>query len=261
MKLRSQHSRHEKDPRIRDGIRYPDASALDRPLDPPSTVKKGALIIAAIAAVFGVIFLIWYFDQVVFAERNEQTAFEENINREVNLDLPNLFSFMTMDDAAIMQTLKDSGYTLYEQEPVGTNPNGGFQVIKLPSDVTLAEAGLMYMQGIDNLAPSEVARLLNGSWQLAVSRTPSTELRLHYADFRSGSVELTLQNALLAEGLENATIIDSGVDDVGNTYRTGTLSSGGVTYTWRISIIELSRVYEVRGLPDNIYYVGIRFTV
>ena len=41
---------------------------------------------------------------------------------------------------------------------------------------------------------------------------------------------------------------------------TGTVDVDGSTYTWRVSAIALSEVYDISGLPDSAVYVGIRLT-
>ncbi len=63
-----------------------------------------------------------------------------------------------------------------------------------------------------------------------------------------------------AEGLENTEITDSGVDDSGNTYQAGVVSTDAGTCNWRVSVIELNEVYDISGLPNTAFYVGIRLT-
>ena len=66
---------------------------------------------------------------------------------------------------------------------------------------------------------------------------------------------------MAAEGLENATVEDSGVDDSGNTYQAGTVTDKkDRTFNWRVSVIYLDEVYDIAGLPNTAYFVGIRFT-
>ena len=84
----------------------------------------------------------------------QQQTLQENLAREVSYDFPLLSSLMPLSDEEIMTALTDAGYTLYERTPVGTDPDGGFEVIKLPADVSLEEAGLMYVQGIDSCRPA-----------------------------------------------------------------------------------------------------------
>ena len=154
-----------------------------------------------------------------------------------------------------MQTFTDAGFTLYERVPLGTNAEGGFDVVKLPSDVPLEEAGLLYLQGINNISAASAAKLLNGSWDLEVSRKSGTVLRLHYADFTATDADSAIFSAMESQGLDSTMVTDSGVDDAGNTYQAGTADG----YTWRISVIGLSEVYKSSGLPATAQYVGIRF--
>lgn len=242
-------------------VRYFDGAELSRPLEMPPVVRYVALGAMVVAAILGGILLFHWVDQITNEPLRQQEALQQNLTREVSLDLPSLATLMPQSDEEVMTTLTEAGYTLYERTPVGTNPDGGFEVIKLPADVTLEEAGLMYVKGIDKLSAPDAVRLLKGAWTLTVSRKNGTDMRVRYADFESGTIEKAIQNAMVSEGLENANVIDSGVDDSGNTYQTGTVATeDGTTYTWRVSVIDLSKVYSISGLPNTAYYVGIRFS-
>lgn len=242
-------------------IDYPDASVLSRPLDLPHSIRNGLLIFLGIAAVIGAIILFRYFDVVVSAPAREAAQVTENVKRHVPYNLPILLDLMPESDAEMMETLSASGDTLFERTPIGTNENGGFQVVKLPEDVSVADAAAIYLAGIDKTSAASASRLLNGAWNLTVTREAPYSVSLRYADFSSGSIENAIQSALLAEDLasegENA---ESGVDDSGNTYVTGSVPIDGVTYQWRVSVIPLSEVYDIKGLPDDSLYVGIRLT-
>lgn len=251
-------SREKSTVRIGD-VRYLDGAELSRPLEMPLPVKVGMGIAMAVAAAAGSVVLGNYFDQVMNEPIRQQEALQENLAREVSYDLPSLASLMPLDDESMMAALTETGNTLYERTPVGTNPDGGFEVIKLPPDMTVEEAGLMYMQGIDKLSAADAVRLLNGAWTLDVSRKAGESLRLRYADFDSGTIEKAVQAAMQAEGLESATITDNGVDDSGNTFQAGTVSTDNGTYNWRVSAIELSEMYDISGLPNTAFFVGIRF--
>lgn len=241
-------------------VSYLDGAELTRPQEMPVRVRTVMFAAMAVAALIGALFLTKYFDQILNEPIRQQEALQANLTREVSLDLPQLANFMTENDEDIMASLTDAGYTLYERTPVGTNPDGGFEVIKLPPDMTIEEAALMYMQGIDRLSAADAVRLLKGAWTLDVSRKAGTSMRVRYADFDSGSIEAAVQNAMQAEGLENAKVTDSGVDDSGNTYQTGTVKADGETYTWRVSVIDLSEMYDIAGLPNTAFFVGIRFS-
>ncbi len=95
-----------------------------------------------------------YFDQILNEPIRQQQALQENLTREVSLDLPQIAQLMPENDEDIMTSLSEAGLTLYERTPVGTNPDGGFEVIKLPPDMTVEEAGLMYVKGIDRCRAS-----------------------------------------------------------------------------------------------------------
>lgn len=245
----------------RHGVRYLDATTLKRPLDIPHAVKRGALAGMIAAAVIGAVILFFYFDAVVNAPLHEREQLEQNLSSDVAYDLPDVASLMGLDDASIMSTLEATGATLYEKTPVGTQEQGGFEVIKLPEGVSVADAGVMYLSGIDSLSASDAARLLNGSWDLTVTRdSKSHNINVRYAEFKAATVDDAIQIALESQGLTNDNITDTGVDESGNTYAAGTIERDGATYTWRISALELSEVYDISGLPSNSYYVGIRFT-
>lgn len=242
-------------------VRYYDGAELSRPLEMPQRVRLVMYGAMAVAAVIGALFLFNYFDSIMNEPLRQQQTLQENLTREVALDLPSLAGLMPRSDEKIMAKLEKAGYTLYERTPVGTDPDGGFEVIKLPADVSLEEAGAMYLTGVDNLSAPDAVKLLKGAWTLTVSRKAGTSMRLRYADFDSGTIEKAIQNAMAAEGLENATVDDSGVDDSGNTYQAGTVTDKKErTYNWRVSVIDLSEVYAISGLPNTAYFVGIRFS-
>lgn len=241
-------------------IDYPDVSVLSRPLDMPRSIRSGLLIFLAVAAVIGAIFLFRYFDVVVNAPAREAAQVTENVTRHVPYNLPILFDLMPKSDTEIMETLSASNETLFERTPIGTNENGGFQVIRLPEGVSIADAAAIYLAGIDKTGAASASRLLNGAWNLSVTREAPYSISLRYADFSSGSIENAIQNALLAEDLEVEEESDSGVDESGNTYVTGLVNRNGTAYEWRVSVIPLSEVYEIKGLPDDSLYVGIRMT-
>ena len=238
-------------------VRYLDTEALARPLDMPSGMKRGLIAALAAGCVVGAIMLFNYFDAVVNGPAREQASLEQNIAKEVSYDLPAIGTLMNLGDADIMSAISVNGAQFYEKIPAGTE--GGFEVIKLADGVSLADAGLMYVQGIDNLSGADAARLLNGSWDMTIDRKSGVDIRVRYADFTSGTLEQAIQKAMEAEGLTVDNITDSGIDDAGNTYSAGTINIDGAEYSWRASALKLSKVYNVKGFPENAAYVGVRF--
>lgn len=243
----------------RGGVKYLDGSALARPIDMPKPQKVVMGVFVAVAAVIGVYLLVTVIGGMQASTEKSQTSVEENLSRPVALNLPQLAQLVELDDDAIRQTLNASGETIYEA-PQTTDT--GLDLVKLPSDVSLAEGGVLYAKGISSLNASDATRLLNGMWDLSVSRESGVNMRVRYADFTSGSLDAAVQSAIKAEGFDPATTPadGKGVDDAGNTYQSGTVSVNGTTYTWRVSAVALSSVYSVSGLPDSALYVGIRLS-
>lgn len=241
---------------LEENIRYLNGRALDRPLYPPSNVFRKGLCIALIAAIIGAIFLAIYFDNIFNGPVREREVLQANIDKEVTLDLPVMKELLNLDDAQIFAKLQETGATLFERVPVGDAKP--FEVVKLPQDVTLAEAGMLYMQGQNAISASDAAKLLNGSWDLTVNRENGINLVIHYADFKSGTTEQAIGIAAQSQGFDTTNNIDSGTDDSGNTYMSGSFDENGTSYTWRISALPLSEIYTQNGLPEDAVYVGIR---
>lgn len=241
-------------------VRYLDGSSLARPFDLPKRTIAALCAFVLVAAVIGGVFLYNFLDTVLNASAREQASVEQNLARDVSYDLPQLSALMAADDDAIRQTFADAGLTIYDKTNPEENPNGGLDLVKLPSDVTEVDAALLYTQGVSNLSAADAAKLLKGSWTFTVSRNDYVDMRVKYADFSSGSVEAAIQAAMASEGLEGSTLGESGVDDAGNTFQTGTIDVDGTTYAWRVSAIALSSVYDITGLPDTAVYVGVRMT-
>lgn len=241
-------------------IDYPDTSVLARPLDMPPAVRRGLGLFLVAAAVIGGIFLFRYFDATVSAPAREAAEVVENVTRRVPYDLPVLLDLMPLSDTDIMASLSASGDTLFERTPIGTNEAGGFQVVKLPEGVSLADAAAVYLTGLDKVNAVSASKLLNGSWNLTVTREAPYNILVRYADFSSGSIENAIQSALLSQNLDSEEETESGIDDSGNTYLAGSVEKSGETYQWRVSVIPLAEVYEIKGLPDDALYVGIRMT-
>ena len=47
---------------------------------------------------------------------------------------------------------------------------------------------------------------------------------------------------------------------MGNTFKQGTVEANETTYTWRVSAIPLSDMYDISGLPETATYVGGRLS-
>lgn len=245
-------------------VRYLDASGLQRPLDMPRSQLAIMGLFVTAAAVIGGFMLFNVLDEVQGKAARAQASVEQNLAREVTYDLPVLPSVIQNgDNASIKQGFVDAGATIYDTTSEEEAAAGNMDIIKLPSDVSELDAGVLYSKGVANLSAAEAALLLNGSWTLEVDRSEGVSMRVTYADFTSGTVEAAVQAAIASEGFDPATTPEggAGVDEVGNTFQTGTVDVGGTVYTWKVSAIALSSVYDISGLPDTAVYVGVRLTL
>lgn len=239
-------------------VLYPNADVLKRPLDPPTPVRRGIALMFIIAALLGAAFLAWYFDGVVNEPQRQEQAMADNLSQDIAYDLPQLYPLMALDNATILSTFQEAGLSVFEM-PTKEN-SAVWQVIKLPAGVNAAEAGAIYLSGIDKVGAADAARLLNGSWDLKVDRENGVNVVLHFVDFKSKSVDAAVQAAIAAEGLTDSSIEKSGEDESGNTYTMGTITGDTGTYSWRVSAIPLSEIYAINGLPEDAVYVGVRMT-
>ena len=235
-----------------------DDAGLKRPL---GMTRQAKLIMAALV-VAGIVIGAMILNNTVYETARQaklaQDSVETNIQREASADtLPNLASYVTMSDDEIKAAIEQQGFSIYDAT---TESDSGITVYKLPSDVSVIDAGLLYSRGISKLTASQATLLLNGSWQLGTKHDSGTTIVVRYADFKSTSAESAISLAMSKEGIEAGSVSDSGTDDSGNTYRSGTLEANGATYTWRVSAIDLSKIYDISGIPSPAYYVGIRLT-
>ena len=243
-------------------VRYLDGSGLERPLDIPKPQIAVMIAFVVVAALISGYLLFNILDTVKGGAARAQASVEENLSREVAYDLPALTSYIALSDEEIKQAVADAGLTVIDKGGMSDDPDAALELIKLPSDVSELDAGLLYSKGVSKLTASEAALLLNGSWTLDADRTDGLSMSLHYADFSSGGLDAAIDSAIAAEGFDPATIAEdgAGVDEMGNTFKQGTVEANETTYTWRVSAIPLSDMYDISGLPETATYVGVRLS-
>ena len=241
-------------------VAYLDGAPLRRPFSMPKTQRIIAIVIIVIAVIIGAIFInhtvLDSLRETLQAEKNIET----NLARQASIEtLPNMAEMIVLGDDDIRARLQEAGYTVYD----ASDPDDDTSMIlyKLPSDVSVEEAAGLYAKGVGNLTPTQASKLLNGSWYFSADRNGGTTMVVRYADFSTGDPTRAVQNALSKEGFNPESISDSGEDDSGNTYSTGTLDADGTSCVWKISALPLDDMYSIRGLPEDACYVGVRVTV
>lgn len=245
-------------------INYLDDSGLTRPFVMPKSqvALMGIFIILAVA--IGSYLLFHTVDSIQGKAARDQAALEQNLSRQVAYDLPLLPAIIEIEDnEALKQSFIEAGNTVYDATHEEEALAGNLRIVKLPPDMSELDAAVMLEgKGINGLDAANAARLLNGSWTLDVNRSEGLSMRVTYTDFTSHTIETAIQNALATEGFDPAASVDdAGVDEAGNTFQTGIVTVNDTEYTWKISAIALSDVYDISGLPEDAVYVGIRLTL
>ncbi len=240
-----------------EGVRYLDGSALKRPVQPagPALAFIGAVVAAGI--VVGGLFVNATVLEPMRASENASSAVARNLEQEPSVaSLPKLAETATMDNDEIKKSFDDAGYAYLAQSEEG---DVDLTLYKLPANVSPATASLLYLKGFSALNASDASKLMNGGWLFAADRTADSMV-VRYADFEAGSVEAAVHSAIAAQGFEADSVTGSGVDESGNTFTEGKVSIEGADYSWKVSSILLSSVYDIAGLPEASCYVGIRLT-
>ena len=244
----------------RGNISYLDGTPLSRPFDMPRAQRIIALVIVAVAVVIGFALVNNLVIARFQAAADEEKAVIENLARGSSIEtIPNVASLIGLDNDGIKAAFAESGYTIYDATKQDDSTD--MVLYRIPPDMDLSEAAVLYGRGVGSLDAADASRLLNGSWYFAVDRVNGTSMVVRYADFTSGDPEVAVHDAIAKEGFSAESITDSGVDDSGNTYSMGTLDAGGTTCTWKVSALPLKEMYSIAGLPENACYVGVRVTV
>lgn len=241
-------------------VRYMDGSALTRPFDPPKYVMAVCVVAGIIAAVIGGTVASKAIDQILHGSEREAQTVAANIARDVSYDIPVMQNYLALDDASILQSFADSGFTVYSFLPEG---EAGVDVFKIPTDTTLDEAAVAFANGLSSMSAIDASKFLVGSWRFTCDRSEYLDMRIRYADLQASDAQLAIDGAMASQGWvvdETVTQTAEGTDEIGNTYREGFLYTDAGTFIWRVSVCNLSEVYSISGLPASAQYVGIRLT-
>lgn len=238
-------------------INYPDGSVLLRPQTITGPLRIVAIIIVAAAVVLGGYFLNNIANTVIFASANEQKAIEKTLANDPDYNFPLIIDCAGRDADGVRALLAERSDNLFD---VPSTNDAALDVIKLINGISGEQATALYVAGGKGVSGKQAVDTLYGSWRFDIDKTNGTVWRLRYADFTSGSPEAAIRAAMSTQGFGEESVTDGGLDEAGNTYRTGTFVKDDVAYEWRASSINLSEIYNVTNLPSTAVYVGLRVT-
>ena len=254
-------SEHKDDKMIQGNIAYPNAKKLLR----PQTLKGPWLILAAVvialAACVAWNFLSTASDSIYFSQIRMRTQVEQNIARDISYDFVQLKSYITYSSAQDVYDEVSSEYTLV-QLGVDEVSEDGFDAFKLPSDVSSEEGAAALKGGIGSMNKVQASKVLKGGWRITMDVSNYQDLRVRYTDFSSATLEDAILSAIYSQGFDgdDCEVTAEGIDESGNTYKSGTCDIDGETYFWRVSAVQFNDAYSIDGIPDTAIYVGVRMT-
>ena len=242
---------------------YPDDSGITRPLDLPRTqwIILGAILAAAI--LFAAIWCVRTVGDVLNYEANTKQEVSQVIRRGVALDVVKLSDYVGKDSAAMQAEMAAAGLAIVDVTTVQANDTNAIDLVKLPSDMSAAEALLAYTKGVDEMPATEAAKFLSGGMKAQLGYTVNAHHRFHFSagDFAADDAAEAIENAIEVQGFDESTVIDEGVDSKNNTYKAGKTTIGDATYTWQVSACALTDAYDVDGLPASAQYVGVHLYI
>ena len=242
-------------------IAYLDGTPLKRPFSMPWSQRIIALAIVVVAIIIGFVLVNTFVISRWQAVQATEKAITTNLARPASIEsIPNMVSLITLDDASVKAALVESGNTMLDLTE--RDDSHDLTLYRIPPDMTTDDVLAYYMQGLNSLEAVDASKLFQGGWLFAADRTGVTSMVTRYADFTTGDPQVAIQNAILKEGFDTGAITETGEDDSGNTYTSGTfMREDEVTGTWKVSAIPFEDVYSISGLPEKSCYVGIRVTL
>lgn len=250
-----------KTPRAKQGsVRYMNAEGLKRELSFPKQLFPLLIGIALIAAVIGMIWLTSTMNGITKAREAQITSVDDALEQTSAPKLPMLANLLNQDASTMSATLSSAGFNIVDVNKAKNNNSPDIDFVKLPDNMDTATATALYLQGVEQISPAQAIQLLAGSWRLTSAENDLGTLSLKYADFKSASLDAALTEALKSQGMAEATIDDEGVDDAGNTYKSGTFDTDAGTVNFKVSACLLSEVYTIEDAPTEALYVGIHIS-
>lgn len=241
----------------RGAVAYLDGAKLARPTKMPPMQRVIALVILAAAIIIGGIIVNNFVISKWRESVNAEQTIADNLAREASIEsVPVMTGLIKLDNDAVKATLEAAGNRLYDAS--ATDNSSDMVLYRIPLDMSASDVASLYVKGLGTLTAQQASKLLNGSWYFAVDRVGSPSMVVRYADFKNSDPQAAIQAAVKKQGFDVSTATDSGVDESGNTFMTGTVDVDGAQCTWKVSSLPLKEVYSISGLPESACYVGVR---
>ena len=242
--------------------RYMDAPALRQGLHMPTQIKIIIAVLGLVGLIVATIFGMRAYDTIANAPSRYAESIAEAIKTGPGLELPLLNNYVGTDTESIRTSFTESRYSiidvneLYDDaEDVDEN---SLDLVKVPADMDRDEAENLYKKSLRRAGVLDAVHYLSGSWRFTASMANGTDIKVKYADLESATIEDAITKAIAAQGWTDSTFGESGVDQSGNTYQSGTITINDQSFSWTVSACPLDEVYSVSGLPENSFYVGAR---
>lgn len=242
-------------------IAYLDATPLKRPFSMPWSQRIIALAIVAVAIIIGFVLVNTFVISRWQAVAATEQAISSNLARPASIEsIPKMVNLITLDDDGVKTALAEAGNNMLDLTP--RDDSHDLTLYRVPPDMTTDDVLAYYMQGLNSLEAKDASKLFVGGWLFAVDRTGAPSMVVRYADFTTGDPQVAIQNAILKQGFDTGAITETGEDESGNTFSSGTFArEDGTTGTWKVSALPFGDVYSISGLPEKSCYVGIRTTL
>lgn len=245
-------------------IRYYRAPALYEPLGTPKKLWLPILLFAAVAAIAASIWAHNFIDDVVNAEERQSESIQLALGSAQDARVPTLiYSCLGVPEEARNYFANDYGRVVYDIEDSdleGEENLSYVDFIALPVSLDQEMSLKAASEGIDTLTPADAVVYLKEMWRMTFSTSQNIDIRIRYQDFEAVDVKDAISRAISYQEWQNSVYAESGEDNLGNTYQTGTIEVEGTPFRWSVYACPLSDVYDVKGLPENSYYVSVRMT-
>ena len=182
-----------------------------------------------------------------------------NLGQDIDYKIPKLEAFLNLTKQQTEIKFNELSLNYIQLSEIEEN-SSYYNLFKIPDGCTTDQALLAFNKGIENITDTDASLMFNGGWAFSADYNKNSWVRIKYTDFKSTNEIEAIDKAILNEDFKEVYTDAEDVDDMGNTYKTGTAKYNGSTIGWRVSALPLSSVYNFKFEKEAIY-VGIRIEI